>query len=190
MKMKISAIGQAIIQAARPRAVLAPLQLAFGMQMHHHFRSRYLIESLHNLGSSYKEILKFERSSAMISGAELEELLEDGSSVKFSADNVDHNICTIDGRNTFHGMGMIASVTKGKFNSKEVPRITVSDNELLKKSAVPILPFKDRKDLLKGLKYLSPEAEINSIVSRPLVESILSFQKSDTNMVWIYAINS
>ena len=33
--------------------------------------------------------------------------------VQWSADNVDHNIGTIDGKNTFHGMGMVASVTPG-----------------------------------------------------------------------------
>ena len=30
---------------------------------------------------------------------------------QWSADNVDHNIGTLDGKNTFHGMGMIAAVT-------------------------------------------------------------------------------
>ena len=71
--MKISAIGQALIQAARPRTVLTPLQLWLAVQMHHHFQSKYLIESLHALGfsASYKEVLKFERNAAMISGAKL-----------------------------------------------------------------------------------------------------------------------
>jgi len=32
-------------------------------------------------------------------------------SVLFAADNVDHNIITIDGKGTFRGMGVIASVT-------------------------------------------------------------------------------
>ena len=52
IKMKVSAIGQALIHAVRTRAVLAPLQIGFGVQMHHHFRSKYLIESLHALGFS------------------------------------------------------------------------------------------------------------------------------------------
>ena len=37
--------------------------------------------------------------------------------LRFSADNVDHNIITIDGWNTFHGMGMIAMVTPGSKSS-------------------------------------------------------------------------
>ena len=31
--------------------------------------------------------------------------------VQYVADNVDHNIKTLDGNNTFHGMGMIAAIT-------------------------------------------------------------------------------
>ena len=45
IRMKISAIGQALIQAARPRTVLTPLQLGLAVLMHHHFQSKYLIES-------------------------------------------------------------------------------------------------------------------------------------------------
>ena len=45
LRRKISAIGQALIQAARPRAVMAPLQLGLAVHMHHHFRSKYLMES-------------------------------------------------------------------------------------------------------------------------------------------------
>ena len=40
----------------------------------------------------------------------------------FAADNVDHNLITIDGKGTFHGMGMVAAVTPGTFISRIVPR--------------------------------------------------------------------
>ena len=78
---------------------------------------------------------------------------DEGSFVKFSADNVDHNTCTLDGSNTFHGMGMIASIKKGKFKSREFTREKVSDKELVTKSHVQILPFNERKHFLKGIKY-------------------------------------
>ena len=48
--MKIASIGQAIMQAAQPRVLLAPLQIGLGVQMHHYFGSRILIDSLHNHG--------------------------------------------------------------------------------------------------------------------------------------------
>ena len=117
LRRKISAIGQALIQVAQPRAVMAPLQIGLAVHMHHHFRSTYLIESLHNMGysSSYNEALKFEQCAAMVLGSEVDGCLNQESILKFSADNVDHNLCTIDGHNTFHGMGMIASITNGSF---------------------------------------------------------------------------
>ena len=37
--------------------------------------------------------------------------LPPGLFLQWSADNVDHNSRTLDGRNTFHGMGIIAAVT-------------------------------------------------------------------------------
>ena len=49
--------------------------------------------------------------------------------VQYAADNVDHNIRTLDGNNTFHGMGIIAMVTPGTTHNHTVPRsqITTSD---------------------------------------------------------------
>ena len=118
-------------------------------------KSKYLIECLHALGfsSSYREVLMFERNAAMVCGAELEGYLDKNSSVKFSADNVDHNTCTLNGQNTFHGMGMIASISKGKFRSKQIPRKKGSDKELLKVSHVEIIQYQKRKHLLKGIKF-------------------------------------
>ena len=94
LKMKISGICHAIIQAVRTKAILAPLQIALGVQMHHHYKSKYLIESLHALGfsSSYKEVLMFERNAAVDCNVGLAGCFGDeGSFVKFSADNVEHN---------------------------------------------------------------------------------------------------
>ena len=110
--LKIASIGQAIMQSARPRVLLAPMQLALGVQMHHHFQSRFLIESLHRLGfcCSYPDIKKYERSAAMME-YETPTRYDPKPFIQYAADNVDYNIRTLDGRNSFHGMGMIASFT-------------------------------------------------------------------------------
>jgi len=50
--------------------------------------------------------------------------------VQYACDNVDHNIRTIDGHNTFHGMGMISMVTPGSSLCQEVPRVRVSPQEV------------------------------------------------------------
>ena len=40
--VKLASIGQAILQATRPRVLMAPLQIGLGAQMHHHFQSKFL----------------------------------------------------------------------------------------------------------------------------------------------------
>ena len=47
VELKIASIGQAIMQAARPRVLVVPLQISLGVQLQHHFASRFLIDSLH-----------------------------------------------------------------------------------------------------------------------------------------------
>ena len=63
---KVASIGQAIMQACRPRVLLVPLQLGLGIQLHHHFSSRFLIDSLHHHGfcSSYNDVQQFECDAA------------------------------------------------------------------------------------------------------------------------------
>ena len=50
--------------------------------------------------------------------------------VQYVADNVDHNIRTLDGNNTFHGMGMIAAITPGVSKSKTIPRVNVTPKDI------------------------------------------------------------
>ncbi|EDO33944.1 predicted protein [Nematostella vectensis] len=64
VSLKIASVGQAIIQATRPRAVLAPLQVGLALQLHHHFASKFLIECLnaHGFCSPYETVQKYERN--------------------------------------------------------------------------------------------------------------------------------
>lgn len=39
LDVKLASIGQAIVQAARPRVLIAPLQIGLGVQMYHHYQS-------------------------------------------------------------------------------------------------------------------------------------------------------
>ena len=89
-------------------------------QVHHIYRSKFPVETLSNMGyaSSYAELLWFEKNAASCVTPDL--LLEETSifdiSLLFASDNVDHNIITIDGKGTFHGMGMIAAVPPSRKN--------------------------------------------------------------------------
>ena len=59
------------------------------------------------------------------------------------ADNADHNSRTLDGRNTFHGMGIICSVTPAVSSSLTIPRLEdVSTEDLIRLTEIErkILP--------------------------------------------------
>ena len=107
------------MQATRPRVLIAPLQLGLAVQMHHHFGSRFLIDLLHRhrFCSSYAEVQMFERNAVVTSGTELN-ILDGDCLVQYFADNGDRNIKTIDGKNTFHGMGIIATITPRNTHSQ------------------------------------------------------------------------
>ena len=85
--------------------------------------------------------------------------------VLLNSDNVDHNIATIDGHGTFHGVGPIGSTTGGQSISTEIklkrPTSVLSTNELLSKlKGIPIIPYECSNS--KGLSKIlfKPRAEL------------------------------
>ena len=50
--MKQNSIGYAIIQASRPRSVIAPIMFGVGIEMYYVFGSKWLINELSHLGFS------------------------------------------------------------------------------------------------------------------------------------------
>ncbi|XP_053398129.1 uncharacterized protein LOC123551553 [Mercenaria mercenaria] len=138
---KISAIGHAIMQGTRPRAIIAPLQFGLAVSAHHLTGSKYIVELLNSIGFcvSYTEVELFEKNAAISGNGDIEQDSDsDSPFIQYVADNVDHNLCTIDGHGTFHGMGMIVCVTPGKFGNKPVKRQVVSSDELLAAGKVEI----------------------------------------------------
>ena len=83
--------------------MLAPLQLELANQVHHHYRSEFLLDILHSLAfsSSYAEIQQFEGNCALVNASTY--LLGDlnGGHVLMAVDNVDVNTRTLDGKNTW-----------------------------------------------------------------------------------------
>ena len=66
--------------------------------------------------SPYSESLRFEKNAACSNASNVlgEGIVLLDVSMLFTGDNVDHNILTIDGKGTFHGMGIIAALTPRK----------------------------------------------------------------------------
>jgi len=91
-----------------------------------------LIDTLHKLGycSSYENVQQFEDCAAIDRGVDIPHFDKEKQFVQFAADNVDHNIRTLDGHNTFHGMGMIAMITPKITQSRQIPKIKVSANDI------------------------------------------------------------
>ena len=118
------------MQAARPRVLLASIQVGLGIQLHHHFASRFLIDSLrrHGFCCSYQEVQRFGKNAAVHQGTNIPN--HTSEFVQYVADNVDHNIRTLDGNDTFHDMGIIASVTPGTKHSQFVTRGKVNPDDI------------------------------------------------------------
>lgn len=152
--IKITSIGQAIIQAARPRVLIAPLQIGLAIQMHHHFASKFLIDTLSKLGfsSSYTEVQRFEVSAAAWQGNSIPALAQ-GQFAQFVADNVDHNIRTLDGHNTFHGMGIIECITPGTSNSVTVPRTAATIQDLAEIGNINIQFYQQEHNFMASMNF-------------------------------------
>ena len=150
---KVASIGQAMMQATRPRVLLAPLQLGLGVQLHHHFASRFLIDSLHRHGfcCSYEEVHRFERNAAQSHGTDIPNLTAEF--VQYAADNVDHNIRTLDGHGTFHGMGMIATITPGTSSVRRVPRAKTTSLDIAMVGRVQIQYHKEESRGMTAVVY-------------------------------------
>eukprot|EP00794_Sanderia_malayensis_P004456 gene4456-5048_t len=157
---KVASIGQAIIQATRPQVFIAPLQIGIGVQMHHHFGSKFLIDSLNSHGfcSSYREVKRFEKSAADCLGKNVSPLLV-GQFSQLVADNIDHNTRTLDGMNKFHGMGMIQAITPAESKSYSIPRINEKAAELALQGKIHIHYYKSNVVLNSFTYHKLPELE-------------------------------
>ena len=112
-KRKVSSIGQCIVYAARPQHAIPPVVFGLGVQLDHMFGSRWLVNQLYRLGFSisHEEVNRYNQS--VLQTEQVEERISTNASgfIQWSVVNVDHNTVTLDGKNTFHGMGIIASTT-------------------------------------------------------------------------------
>ena len=149
-------LAQAIIQSVRPRSIITPLQFSLAITLHRHFGSRYLIDLLNEFGFclSYSEVLRFESCAANQLGTSLHDFGTD-SFLHFIGDNVDHNADTIDGLNTFHGMGIIACVNNPrKCHRPPIKQIVASSNDVVESSKIEMKYFNFSIDI-KALKFFN-----------------------------------
>ena len=185
---KVASIGHAIVQAIHPRVIIMPLQLGLAVEMHHHFASRYLIDTLneHGFCSPYHEVQRFERNAAVTSGTDVPNYT-DSDYIQYIADNVDHNVRTIDGYNTFHGMGMLGVITPAKQSTRTIPRVTVTNEDILAVGRVNIhhmsVPCTTSESQISKAEYWRVPWQRLWCTGQP-VEHIAPSPLAPSSMVW------
>ena len=117
--VKQNSIGQCLMYAVRPRSIIPPIPFVLGVEMDHVIGSKWAITELNRLGFSvsYDEVTRFKQN--FVQSTNVEDFIlgshEGDSFTQRTADNVDHNVATIDGKQTFHGMGIVGATTGSKF---------------------------------------------------------------------------
>ena len=132
--LKQSSIGQVIVSAARPRSCIVPILFGLGVDVDHVFGSRWLIDHLNKLGFciSMNEVTRYKQSVIVKGNYDSEFSKLARSFTQWSADNVDHNVRTLDGKGSLHGMGIVYSITN-KFSSSDSTSLPLVKHNKLKK---------------------------------------------------------
>ena len=73
--------------------------------------------------------------------------------MQYSADNVDHNIHTLDGLDTFDGIGIVVSVTPYITVKKAIPKCTLSAAEITNIGRIETHFFRKKKQPATELTF-------------------------------------
>jgi len=160
-EVKQVAVSHSIVQSCRPRSVISSVLFGIGVQLDHLYRSKFLVAQLCRLGMSvsYDEITRFKQSVIQANETGNNIRPYPSSFTQWVADNVDHNTMTLDGLNTFHGMGIIAASTP-------LSRSTATIQE------EPILRLK-RAKVNEVVKYCGIEIKFYSPPVQPSLSSVI-----------------
>ena len=125
-EVKQGSIGQCILKALKPNSVIPPLMFGLAVEVDHVIGSKWLNNELSRLGFclSYSEVQRYKQSVLVHKDANNAHI-QDSSFTQWVADNVDHNIATLDGKGIFHGMGISScSIKDGFIPDYQIKRIS------------------------------------------------------------------
>ena len=119
-ELRQASLGQTMKKAVKTKSYIPLLLFGLDVELDQVFGSKWLLNELFQLGFSisHDEISRF-KDSVLAHKDEDPESLLDGVYTQWVADNVDHNVCIIDGKGTFHGMGIIAIGTRKTHNQQQ-----------------------------------------------------------------------
>ena len=104
--------------------------------------------------SSYSEVLRFaENAAASVAPDDLGSVNIANKMLLFAADNVDHNIVSLDGKGTFHVMGMIAAVTPGHEINHTILRQKISELNIIDLTKVDIMEHHFVKTTRRSIEF-------------------------------------
>ena len=169
-------LNQCIVQAARPRTVIAPIPFGLGVSVENNFGSRSLIDQLsrHGFCISAEQVLRYRQSAADFSMNNNDEDDEKPVFVQYVADNIDYNSVTLTGSNTIHRMGIIScSIKPAGGKRRRIPRL----NRRLAASS-----FSNR-DCIKILSY-NRRAVRTDVVMKPLRELRYGTKLDHYDLLW------
>ena len=143
------------------------------MQAHHLYQSKFLVDTLHEMGfsSSDKEVVHFEKSAADSIAADM--LVDDigllDMALLLARDSAHHHILTIDGKGTFHGMGIIEALTHGQKKDHVTPRRNIANFDFSVKSKIPLTEYSFAKHVSHTITF----EQLPALVSRDKTIDVL-----------------
>lgn len=190
--LKQISIGQSITQCSRPRSMIAPIPFGIGVDVDKSFSTRWLVDHLSKFGFSVSsdEVKLFKQSA--ITQEELNaDQTEEPQTDKFAqwaADNVDHNICTLTGKGTFHGMGIISMSSQSTIPDRSIARLKKNEFHGFSNTGVPITPYNGSSKIglsklnLKSMRELIIQPSLAPEMSLDLVwQTAWFFQSIDSH---------
>jgi hypothetical protein len=192
--VKQTAIGHAIVQASRPRSVISPILFGVGVSLDHTLGSKWLLTTLSRLGFSVsnEEVNRYKQSVVQTDAIELPENYP-LCFTQWSADNVDHNVITINGSSTFHGMGIISmsvpclklTAGYGEVPIRRLSRVKVQ--ELVKGKGIPLLHYvTPTEPSLKSMRFRPIQFNEGSVATQSMEFNVNLLWKAG----WFYSCKS
>ena len=153
--LKQASLGQCLLKVMKPNSVIPPLLFGLEVETNHAIGSKTLLIELAKLGYSisYDEIKRYKQSLMKNESTSIATAVTEFT--QFVANNVDHNVCTLDGKGTLHGMGIIAYSINRQSNPKErIRRIAkiIKSEEVGKKVFIKVKWYEQPK--VKALSKL------------------------------------
>ena len=187
--LKQVSIGQAIVHATRPRSSIPPILFGVGVEMDHVFGSKWLLNELGKLGFtvSSDEVTRYKQ--AVVESENVTNFLDNyfpGSFTQFSADNVDHNVRSLNGKDTLHAMGIVASTTHMRGSSLLMNLHPIKRQKIKRVTEV----IKNKEIEIKT--YITPQISGLSMVKlKPLGELLYPYTLPpdlSMNLIWHMSI--